>query len=395
MLGIRRIQSSTMRALMPIMLVLLAMLSGSVQSFNYTVRTNFPLTDFSQNQVSYGNATALLMQLQRHRVSQDGEEFRLYNDYFCGAENGTFLEMGALDGILLSNTYALEQGLNWGGVLIEANPVSYRALARNRPSAITIRSAVCATDNIVTFCQSSPQISGIWEFMSEGFKQQWYPNGLPASTIQLPCVPLSRLLHLARITHYNFFSLDVEGAELQVLKSINWQLVSFEVIVVEASNKEGDSAKTEQVRELLMHHGYKFDKHVHRNDCHHSKQNGVKPMALRIVLKPSSIMNDSRVASPLVGGARGSAVAVGEMLCETRISYNSVVATCNSIVAFLVLALLGVVGDVDFQSGKSLCLCALGLLSVRWLYSVSRLCVRSCDEFLFILVRVINVPHSA
>uniref|UniRef100_A0A7R9VGC5 Methyltransferase FkbM domain-containing protein n=1 Tax=Chlamydomonas euryale TaxID=1486919 RepID=A0A7R9VGC5_9CHLO len=266
MLGIRRIQSSTMRALMPIMLVLLAMLSGSVQSFNYTVRTNFPLTDFSQNQVSYGNATALLMQLQRHRVSQDGEEFRLYNDYFCGAENGTFLEMGALDGILLSNTYALEQGLNWGGVLIEANPVSYRALARNRPSAITIRSAVCATDNIVTFCQSSPQISGIWEFMSEGFKQQWYPNGLPASTIQLPCVPLSRLLHLARITHYNFFSLDVEGAELQVLKSINWQLVSFEVIVVEASNKEGDSAKTEQVRELLMHHGYKFDKHVHRND---------------------------------------------------------------------------------------------------------------------------------
>ena len=35
-------------------------------------------------------------------------------------ENGRYFEIGALDGVTLSNTYALQRCLGWSGLLIEA-----------------------------------------------------------------------------------------------------------------------------------------------------------------------------------------------------------------------------------------------------------------------------------
>lgn len=64
--------------------------------------------------------------------------------------------------------------------------------------------------------------------------------------------------------HINFFSLDVENAELEVLKTLDFSLVRFDVIVVEA---DGSSAvKDEAVRQLLTDNDYHYHGHVIRND---------------------------------------------------------------------------------------------------------------------------------
>ena len=39
---------------------------------------------------------------------------------------GTFVEIGAFDGVNLSNTYMLERCYDWRGLLIEANPENFR-----------------------------------------------------------------------------------------------------------------------------------------------------------------------------------------------------------------------------------------------------------------------------
>ena len=60
---------------------------------------------------------------------------------------------------------------------------------------------------------------GILEFMSQEFLQSWHPkakNYTAAEAPAIPCYPLGALLQLSGIRHFQFFSLDVEGGELQV-----------------------------------------------------------------------------------------------------------------------------------------------------------------------------------
>lgn len=43
-----------------------------------------------------------------------------------GLRGGFFLDIGAHDGIELSNTYVLEKKYNWSGICVEANPYSFK-----------------------------------------------------------------------------------------------------------------------------------------------------------------------------------------------------------------------------------------------------------------------------
>jgi len=65
--------------------------------------------------------------------SQCGED-KLLLQWFDGLCNGTYLEMGALDGLQYSNSYVFNQKFDWRGVLIELDPSNFRKLQKNRPA---------------------------------------------------------------------------------------------------------------------------------------------------------------------------------------------------------------------------------------------------------------------
>ena len=65
--------------------------------------------------------------------SQRNEDEHLYTTFFPNMCNGTYLELGGLDGIRKSNTYLFNKGLHWKGILIEASPTNYKSLQRQRP----------------------------------------------------------------------------------------------------------------------------------------------------------------------------------------------------------------------------------------------------------------------
>ncbi|KAB7494704.1 hypothetical protein Anas_07473 [Armadillidium nasatum] len=69
---------------------------------------------------------------EKHDYSQFQEGLYLL-EYFKNKKNGTFIEVGALDGEFLSNTLILEKELGWTGLLIEPNPEQYKLLSsKNR-----------------------------------------------------------------------------------------------------------------------------------------------------------------------------------------------------------------------------------------------------------------------
>lgn len=179
--------------------------------------------------------------------SQDGEDEHAWNHFFYSVVNGTMLEVGALDGLLISTSHGYERDLGWRSIHIEPSPTNYKNLIANRPKALNINAALCSQRQIVHFADQR-ETSGILEFMPQTFIERFYPH-LAGNTKQfnnypaIACIPMRDLLEAFNIRHIDFFVLDVEGAELEVVKSIDFSRVSFGVVAVETDghNPEKDA----------------------------------------------------------------------------------------------------------------------------------------------------------
>lgn len=62
--------------------------------------------------------------------SQRGEDIMLFDGLFNKVCHGTFVELGALDGIRFSNTFAFAKLMGWSGLLIEASPGRFEELTQ-------------------------------------------------------------------------------------------------------------------------------------------------------------------------------------------------------------------------------------------------------------------------
>ena len=174
--------------------------------------------------------------------------------------NGTFVELGAHDGFAVSNTLWLEQALGWSGVLIEASRGSFKSLQHNRGLARnTLRNAVvCPLGQTVQYVEpkvvKDAVMAGITSWMPEGNKN--YAANRKGTRRELQCTPLSAILREAGVAHVDYFSLDVEGAELIVLQTIDWSAVTFGVLMVELDGKA--PTKDADVRRLLRKRGFRY-----------------------------------------------------------------------------------------------------------------------------------------
>jgi hypothetical protein len=77
-----------------------------------------------------------------------------------------------------------------------------------------------------------------------------------AKVQKIPCLPLALIFNHMHIRHINYFSLDVEGAELSVLQSINFDDIKFDIISVEIEKAFRPKDHEFEVTKLLREHGY-------------------------------------------------------------------------------------------------------------------------------------------
>jgi FkbM family methyltransferase len=198
----------------------------------------------------------------KYYKSQDKEDVMLMQWFgtLCG---GTYLELGGLDGIQYSNSFVFNKALGWKGVLIELKEDNYKQLVVNRPEVIAaIHAGVCSRTQIlheVTILKSWA-VGGIWEFTTPSFREQWW-KGITLDSPgvrEIECNTLDNLLlkYAPYISVFDFLSLDVEGAELSVLESINYDRVQFGIVLIEAD--EYNQMKNFAMRKFLESKGYTF-----------------------------------------------------------------------------------------------------------------------------------------
>ena len=189
--------------------------------------------------------------VMHHASSQFHEDLTLLPTLLKVANGrpGTFVELGALDGLRWSNTRVLEACYDWKGLLIEANPRNFELLQRSGRRAKKIHSAICADG--VGFAEvtvDGDAVAGEVGVMTAAHVRKWTTRGLLTNrTTPVPCTSLSHIMASAGVSRVDFLSLDVEGAEEEVLKHAD--LNAFELVLMEwkAEQKGGRYREAEHL----------------------------------------------------------------------------------------------------------------------------------------------------
>ncbi|KAL1522052.1 hypothetical protein AB1Y20_021697 [Prymnesium parvum] len=182
------------------------------------------------------------------------------------APSGTFVEIGAFDGQEGSQTLLLERCFGWRGVLIEASPQNYGRLRNNSRSRETVKihSAVCEEKGEVTMQAGGGTVAGVVGQMATSFAAKWKTahkscDGLPCLAA-VPCQPLPAIMIEAGFPRVNFLSLDVEGAEEVVMKTVMRTAGTeddfpFDVVMVEIDHR--NRTKDDRVVAMIKSAGLK------------------------------------------------------------------------------------------------------------------------------------------
>lgn len=187
-------------------------------------------------------------------TSQAGQDYWVYGDVFNEKRGGYFVDIGAHDGIYLSNTYILESRYRWSGLCIEANPVTYRSLAKNR-RVPTLNLCLDRSEGAVDFALKG-EVGGII-----GPDVDNKPSAVAdCEVVTLKTASLNRVLedHQAP-SLMDYLSIDVEGAEERILDGLDLHKYAFRCATIERP--------TRNLRDRFTNHGYILVRDIPRLDC--------------------------------------------------------------------------------------------------------------------------------
>jgi len=180
---------------------------------------------------------------------------QFYQDIFClllnrGKRKGFFVEFGACDGLLISNTLILEREFGWSGILSEPSRAWRSEIQKNRN---------CMIETRCVWSESGQQIE-FAEFVGDDYKTQSgileeSGNSLtPTSTYSVETISLFDMLRQhGAPSHIDFISIDTEGSELDILKVFPFDRYSFGFITVEHHTPHQEAA----IKGVLEGAGYK------------------------------------------------------------------------------------------------------------------------------------------
>lgn len=168
--------------------------------------------------------------------------------HFNNKKNGFFIEAGAWDGEQLSNTIFLETQLGWTGLLVEPNKGAFDLLVTKKRNSYSINSCLAtrgyaekvkfdtanllgkiaidddpnkeAKENDILYFENSP------EFQHKEIARE---------TVTVQCFPLYSILLALGNPRVDFLSLDIEGSEMDVLRTIPFDKIDIELLLIETN----------------------------------------------------------------------------------------------------------------------------------------------------------------
>jgi FkbM family methyltransferase len=160
---------------------------------------------------------------------------------YLNFKDGFYIECGANDGVNQSNTWYFEKILNWKGILIEPNKTSFLNLKNNRSSKNIFKNVALVSED---FKNKNKEI-----YLSDNNLKSKLTNNNNPLNQKVVTETLNNILKELNVNKINFFSLDVEGYEEEVLRGLNLNIFDIEYILIESKNFD-------QINFILRNYNY-------------------------------------------------------------------------------------------------------------------------------------------
>jgi Methyltransferase FkbM domain len=162
------------------------------------------------------------------RQSQYYEEW-IARDFFQDRRGGVFVDIGAADPKVLSNTWHLEHGLGWSGIAVDAQAEYGAAYAVGRPNTRfhTFFVADRSSERVKLFLNDTPVVAS----STPAFTEKW---GQLRGARDVTTITLNDLLDAERVTAIDFLSIDIELAEPQALAGFDVGRFKPRLVCIEA-----------------------------------------------------------------------------------------------------------------------------------------------------------------
>ena len=177
---------------------------------------------------------------------------------------GYFVDVGAYDGINISNTYLFEKHYNWDGICIEANPIIYEVLKKNRR---------CQCVNALLDCSEGLQkqlqcVNELSYVSNDNNKHVEYhlnnlrkENGLELRFEDMVTTTLENILNTYECkSTIDYLSIDIEGMEYDVLKLFPFNKYHINAITIEHNAPHCGDEYRDKLTYLLEMNGFIFVK---------------------------------------------------------------------------------------------------------------------------------------
>jgi FkbM family methyltransferase len=163
--------------------------------------------------------------------SQGGEQAVILAN--CGSV-GTFLNIGANDGVTFSNTRALVE-LGWSGIYVEPGEAAAKKLKKNLPGAYVFQVAISDQDGEAEFHESDEASQHMLSTLINAETRRW--SSFKFATRTVKTITVKTLLERALIHGIDFLSIDTEGSDLMIFRQFDLSGLGIRLVCVEHNGK--------------------------------------------------------------------------------------------------------------------------------------------------------------
>lgn len=189
----------------------------------------------------------------RKVYSQEGEDL-LLSRIFDHQLEGFYVDCGAHHPFRFSNTKLLyDRG--WRGINIEPNPDVKELFKKYRPHDVFCGVGISEQKGTIPYYEySHPALNTFDATMVESRSEK------PIRKLNIETIPLADILdqQLPQDTFIDVLNIDVEGFDLKVLKSNNWNKYRPKFIFVESHDTLFESLLNSQLNSFLVNHDYEL-----------------------------------------------------------------------------------------------------------------------------------------
>lgn len=208
-----------------------------------------------------------------HKIhfSQEGEDI-LLNHILQYKNSGFYVDIGAHHPQKYSNTYLFYLN-GWNGINIEALPAAIEKFKQIRKRDLNINTAITEDARDIEFSifnakgmsTANPNLAKEYQKNKEYYIE---------NTIKLKSSTLADILneYMPPNTHIDFMSIDVEGLDLEVLKSNDWDKYIPTWILIEDQQSSIEDCINSEIHAFLNNKEYTFICRTHNTSFYKQKQ---------------------------------------------------------------------------------------------------------------------------